>query len=253
MIEIFKKLLLGSFPDNVVKEFIDGTLNEDQIKVLTESKIPNNLIQWVEFKDLGPAFSMVGYQRLTNLEQLVLDVVDKNIEGSIIETGVWKGGACMFIKYMLKKLNSNKRLYVADSFEGLPEPNTIKYPKDLDDIHHTYDFLKITEDDVKNNFHMFNLLDENVIFLKGWFSDTLPKVNDVFSIIRLDGDMYESTMDALVNLYGKLSLNGYVIIDDFSFFACASAVIDFRTKHNITDEIINIDQSSVYWKKTQNI
>jgi len=249
MVEIFKKILLGSLPDNVVKNFINNSLNDEQIKMLTEQEIPSHLMQWVEFQHLNTSFSMVGYQRLTNLENLILDVIDKKVEGSIIETGVWKGGACMFIKYMLKRLNSNKKLYVADSFEGLPKPNETKYPRDLNDIHHTYDFLKISEEEVKNNFSMFNLLDENVIFLKGWFSETLPKVEDKFSIIRLDGDMYESTMDALTNLYDKLSINGYVIIDDFSFHACSSAVNDFRSKHNITNEIIKIDTSSIYWKK----
>jgi O-methyltransferase len=251
MVEIFKRILLGIIPNDTVQEFINDKLNDEEIKVLCNIPIPNNLTEWVEFKDLSPALSMIGYKRLTNLEHLVMDVINNKIDGSFIETGVWKGGACMFVKYMFNKHNTNKKVYVADSFKGLPTPNADKYPKDLNDIHHTYDFLRISEEDVKSNFSKFNLLDNNVIFLKGWFSETLPNVDDKFSIIRLDGDMYESTMDALVNLYDKLLINGYVIIDDFSFPACSEAVNDFRKEKNITEEMIEIDSSSIYWKKTK--
>jgi O-methyltransferase len=252
MTEILKKILLGAVSNDNVRKFINNELNEEEIKNLSDAEIPNDLAEWVEFKDLGPALSMIGYKRLTNLEHLVTDIVNNKVEGSFIETGVWKGGACMFVKYLFNKYNVNKKVYVADSFQGLPIPNPDKYPKDLNDIHHTYDFLKISQKDVKNNFSKFNLLDDNVIFLKGWFSETLPKVDDKFAIIRLDGDMYESTMDALTNLYDKLSINGYVIIDDFSFIACSDAVNDFRRDNGIVDEMIKIDSSSIYWKKTKN-
>lgn len=251
MIEIFKRILLGIISNDSAKKFINNELSEDEIKILYRIPVPDTLTEWVEFKDLTPALSMLGYKRLTNLEHLVIDVINSKTDGAFIETGVWKGGACMLVKYLFNEFNIDKKVYVADSFNGLPMPNPEKYPKDLNDIHHTYDFLKISEEDVKNNFSSFNLLDDNVIFLKGWFSETLSKVNDRFSIIRLDGDMYESTMDALVNLYDKLSINGYVIIDDFSFTACAEAVNDFRKENNITDEMVRIDLSSVYWKKTK--
>jgi hypothetical protein len=251
MIEILKRILLGIIPNDTVEKFIKNELTDKEIEELCNIPIPENLTEWVEFENLAPALSMIGYKRLTNLEHLVTDVLDNKIDGSFIETGVWKGGACMFVKYIFNKYNCDKKVYVADSFMGLPTPNEEKYPKDSNDIHHTYDFLKISEEDVKKNFADFNLLDDNVVFLKGWFSETLPNVNDKFSIIRLDGDMYESTMDALVNLYDKLSINGYVIIDDFSFHACSSAVNDYRKENNIDEEIIKIDPSSVYWKKTK--
>jgi hypothetical protein len=71
------------------------------------------------------------------------------------------------------------------------------------------------------------------------------------AILRLDGDMYESTMDTLVNLYPKLSVGGYLLVDDYgSVEACRRAVNDYRTKHNIKDEIHQTDQAEVYWKKS---
>ena len=104
---------------------------------------------------------------------------------------------------------------------------------------------------VQENFKRFDLLDDKVKFLKGWFKDTLPSAPiDHLAIIRLDGDMYESTMDGLVNLYHKLSSGGFIIIDDYGTIpACKKAVHDFRDKNGITEEIINIDDSGYYWQK----
>jgi len=104
---------------------------------------------------------------------------------------------------------------------------------------------------VKNNFSKYGLLDDNVKFLKGWFKDTLPvaPINKL-ALLRLDGDMYESTMDGLVNLYPKLSKGGYIIVDDWGAVeGCKLAVLDYRKKHGITEEIITIDWTGVYWKK----
>src|SRR5439155_10993441 len=106
-------------------------------------------------------------------------------------------------------------------------------------------------DEVKANFQRYNLLDEQVRFLKGWFRDTLPAAPiQTIAVMRLDGDLYESTTDALVNLYPKLSPGGYCIIDDFGLIdACRNAVEDFRSSRRITDEIHWVDPSGVYWRK----
>lgn len=59
-------------------------------------------------------------------------------------------------------------------------------------------------------------------------------------------------MDALVSLYPKLSIGGYIIIDDFGAIpACAKAVYDYREAHQISDTIHQIDWTGVYWKKTE--
>jgi O-methyltransferase/demethyldecarbamoylnovobiocin O-methyltransferase/8-demethyl-8-(2,3-dimethoxy-alpha-L-rhamnosyl)tetracenomycin-C 4'-O-methyltransferase len=71
--------------------------------------------------------------------------------------------------------------------------------------------------------------------------------------MRLDGDMYESTMDALTCLYPKLSLCGYIIIDDYFAPACRKAVEDYRNNNGITDKIHSIDWSGAFWKKTTTV
>jgi len=108
-------------------------------------------------------------------------------------------------------------------------------------------------DEVREAFVRYGLLDENVKFLKGFFSDTIPGAGiEKLSVVRLDGDTYESTMTALEPLYPKLSVGGYVIVDDYNSFSdCQTAIDEYRTKHNITSPLIPIDNLSVYWQKTE--
>ena len=198
------------------------------------------------------AVSMIGLKRMDNIQYCVSEVVKNNVEGDLIETGVWRGGACIFMKAMLKVLNAEDRtVWVADSFEGLPEANTEKYAWDKGDKHHVFKELAVSKEQVMHNFEKYELLDDKVKFLKGWFKDTLPTAPITkLAVLRLDGDMYESTMDGLVNLYPKVSVGGYIIVDDYSVVkGCKAAIDDYIKANNITADIITIDQSSVYWKK----
>ncbi|MBS1759164.1 MAG: TylF/MycF family methyltransferase [Bacteroidetes bacterium] len=202
---------------------------------------------WPQYAD-----SMIGYKRLTNIQDCVTDVLHNNIEGDLIETGVWRGGAVIFMRAILKAYNCTDRIvWAADSYEGLPQPNAHKYFADKDDQHHTFNELKISLETVKENFRKYDLLDEQVRFLKGWFKDTLPVAPiKKLAVLRLDGDMYESTMDALTNLYPKVSKGGYIIIDDWGAVeGCKLAVLDYRKQNNITAEIVPIDLDGIYWKK----
>jgi O-methyltransferase len=198
------------------------------------------------------AETMVGVERLNNIEKLLTDIIEHSIEGDCIETGVWRGGATIFMAAIIKAYEqTNRNVWVADSFEGLPKPNAEKYPHDKGDVHHTKTRLAISKEDVEQNFRNYNLLGDNIKFLKGWFKDTLPNAPiEKLALVRLDGDMYESTMDGLVNLYPKLQSGGYIIIDDWGAVpACKKAVLDYREQYGITEDIILIDWGGVYWKK----
>lgn len=195
------------------------------------------------------AHTMIGLKRLDNLQFCVEDVLAHNIPGDLIETGVWKGGATIFMRAILKAYAVKDRwVWAADSFEGLPLPNAKKFPADVGDRHHTFKELAISLEEVKANFERYGLLDDQVRFLKGWFRDTLPTAPiKQLAVIRLDGDMYESTMDALVNLYPKLSVGGYLIVDDYGAVpGCRRATDDYRKKYGIRDEIITIDWGGVF-------
>jgi O-methyltransferase len=199
------------------------------------------------------AHTMIGLKRLDNVQWCVEDILAHDIPGDLIEAGVWRGGAAIFMRAILKAYRiHNRSVWVADSFEGLPPPNAEKYPHDTGDMHHTVKFLAVSLEQVKANFERYRLLDDQVQFLKGWFRDTLPNAPiERLAVIRLDGDMYESTMDSLVHLYPKLSIGGYVIIDDYGNLpGCRQAVDDYRTSHGIHDEIIPIDWAGVYWQRS---
>ncbi|WP_216663621.1 MULTISPECIES: TylF/MycF/NovP-related O-methyltransferase [unclassified Lentimicrobium] len=198
------------------------------------------------------AETMIGLKRLENIEYCFEKIIEDDIPGDFIETGVWRGGATIFMRALLKEADiKNRKVWVADSFAGLPKPSG-KYKEDINDIHHGFKELIVSKEQVKKNFENYRLLDKQVGFIEGWFSESLvfAPINKL-SILRLDGDMYESTMDALVNLYPKLSIGGFVIIDDWGAVkACKKAVLDYRSKMNITDPVVKIDWTGVYWRKS---
>jgi O-methyltransferase len=145
---------------------------------------------------------------------------------------------------------TDRTVYAADSFCGLPPPNPQRYPADASDPHHTADVLAVSREDVEQNFRLYDLLDGQVCLLEGWFRDTLPRVrHHTWAVVRVDGDMYESTMDALENLYPGLSVGGYLIVDDFAHGPCRMAVEEFRTARNIDEPIEEIDWTGVFWRR----
>lgn len=201
------------------------------------------------------AHTMVGLKRLNNIQELAEKVIANDIPGDFIETGVWRGGACIFANAIMKSYDEDRRVWVCDSFQGLPQPKDDSYPVDRGDTHWTAPYLSVSIEQVQANFESYNLLDGNLIFVQGWFSDTLPLIpeDSQFSILRLDGDMYESTIVALENLYPKLSVGGYLIVDDYGLPNCRQALTDYREFHGITDEYVKIDNCSVYWNKTKEV
>jgi len=196
---------------------------------------------------------MIGTKRLDNVQRCVEDVLRDGVPGDLLEAGVWRGGVPILMRAVLKAHGVRDRVvWVADSFEGLPVPNPRDYPADRGYDLTMFKSLAVSLDEVRANFERFRLLDAQVKFLKGWFKDTLPVAPiSRLAVMRLDADLYESTMDALVNLYPKLSPGGYAIIDDYGNAPpCRQAVDDFRRRHGITDEIVTIDWSGVFWQKT---
>ena len=225
-LELLKKSLLDVIYEPLTEGLIDGIIHPPR------------------------AHTMIGLKRLNNIQECFQNIVKDNIEGHLIETGVWRGGATIFMAGLVKSYCENRKVFVADSFNGLPKPDIEKYPDDLGDKHWTYDDLNISFDEVYNNFKSYDLLIDNVVFVEGWFNETLPLIKDEkFSMIRLDGDMYGSTWDALDNLYPSLSTGGYLIVDDWLLPGANKAVMDYRDKNNITDEIEFIHDYSVFWRK----
>jgi len=198
------------------------------------------------------AHTMVGVRRLEDLRELAQAVIDENIPGDFIETGVWRGGCCILLRGILAANGStDRKVYAADSFAGLPPPDPLAYPADAGFDLSQYKQLAVPLDKVKENFASYGLLDEQVVFVEGLFRDTLPQL-DVgrLALMRLDGDLYESTHLALTALYPKLSPGGFVIIDDFVLVpACQKAVMDYRASMGIEAPIHDIDNHGIWWSK----
>jgi O-methyltransferase len=195
---------------------------------------------------------MVGHLRLANVRSCIERVIEDGVPGDLLEAGVWRGGVGIYMCAVLAARGDTERLvWLADSFRGLPKPDVDRYPADEGDRHWTMDELAIPVEQVKANFERFGLLDERVRFLEGWFSDTLPTAPvERLAVLRLDGDMYESTMDTLVPLEPKVSSGGFVIVDDYGAVpACKQAVDDYRAEHGITAPIERIDWTGAYWRK----
>jgi hypothetical protein len=199
------------------------------------------------------AETMIGLLRLDCIQECVETVLRDKVPGDLLEAGVWRGGATIFMKAILAAHGvGDRRVWVADSFRGLPEPDEVNFPQDVPEDLSSFDELAVSQDQVKANFARYDLLDDQVRFLEGWFKDTLPGAPvDTLAVLRLDGDYYESTIQILEAMYHKVSPGGFVIVDDYGCIeACRQAVTDFRTANGIADPIVEVDWTGVYWRRT---
>ena len=238
----------------LLQKCLAGTIyNDPPLDVLGQNEYDATLREY-GWDWPSKAHTMIGEKRLANVRVLAEAVITNGVEGDFIETGVWRGGACIMMRAVLDIYDVKDRcVWLADSFEGLPVPDEEKYPADTGDIFHTYSDLSVSLEQVKDNFNKYGLLDDQVKFLKGWFRDTLSVAPiEKLALLRLDGDMYESTMDALLALYNKVSVGGYVIVDDYHVVkACKEAVHDFLSKNSLKPDIQEIDGVGVYWEVTR--
>lgn len=197
--------------------------------------------------------TLIGPVGIENIRFCVEDVLDNEVPGDFIEAGVWRGGAAIFMRAMLAAHDDPTRVvWAADSFTGLPSPDESPYEEDQRAGSWAEEkWFAVPLDVVKENFARYGLLDERVRFLVGWFHQTLPTAPiEKLSIIRLDGDMYGSTMDGLLHLYPKLSVGGYVIVDDYWLPDCRAAVDTYRAENGITDDLVRVDRAIVYWQRS---
>lgn len=213
---------------------------------------------WTEGHGLpATAETMVGAVRLDNVHELIRRVLDEGVPGDLVETGVWRGGVVAFMRAALEAYGDTaRRVWACDSFDGLPVHAGRRFEQDrpvaLERDGERFDRrLAIPLEEVQANLARYGLLDDRVRFVVGWFNETLHKVPiEQIAVLRLDGDLYESTWDALVALEPKVSPGGYVIIDDYSAFeVCRQAVDDYRRRDGITARIHEIDWTGVWWQK----
>ena len=173
----------------------------------------------------------------------------KTIKGSVVECGVWRGG---MIAGIAKRLGSERRYYLFDSFEGLPEPEVIDgegalaWARDTEGAWY-YDNCKAEIEFAQSAMKSSKV--DSYVCIKGWFDVTVPSYNfdDKISLLRLDGDWYESTMTCLKALYPQVSQNGYIIIDDYyAWDGCSRAVHDYLSSIKSKSRVHQTKNNTAY-------
>jgi hypothetical protein len=194
--------------------------------------------------------TMVGLVRLDDLQRCIESVIADDVPGDVIEAGAWRGGASILMRATLDTLGASDRtVWVADSFQGLPKPDE-SFPEDRELDLSWLNYLAVSREEVRQSFERLGLGD-GVRFVEGFFEDTLPTLTDQsWSLLRLDGDNYESTWVALESLYPGLSAGGYVVVDDYLLISeCRRAVDEYREAHGIAEPIEKIDQIGIRWRR----
>lgn len=199
------------------------------------------------------AHTMIGLFRLSNIERCAERIIAENIPGDFLEAGVCKGGAAIFMRGLqVAHGASERKTFVVDSFEGVPPSDLARdsdYGLDLEEAR--LPWLACSEQNVRDHFSRYDLLDSNVEFVKGWLSDSLPGAPiGPLALLRIDVDLYSSTLDCLDLLYDKVVEGGFVIVDDYGFLQCCrDAVDEFRARRGVSEPIRWIDGSGIYWRK----
>lgn len=212
--------------------------------------------------------TMVHGWGLSKIYELCREIERRGILGAYAECGVWKGGCGGVMGYWAAKSASRRKVWLFDSFEGLPEPT----PEDSilpgeagagrreDRLRPIGTFVAAVEDVHELLFATLGLDPAGIVIEKGWFQDTLPEARSRIgpvALLRLDSDLYASTKCCLENLYDNVVPGGYVIIDDYlGWPGCRQAVDEYFASRGIEVTFRRVDPldrnwafSAVYFQK----
>jgi hypothetical protein len=234
----------------------NGIPQSKEIQIVLNSATPQMVCTTID-GNRSQGHTLLEASSLDNVESCARQLIGRKIPGDFMECGVFRGGTAIYMRGILEALGEKqRRVWLADSFEGLPEPDPLVSP--LDAIFHEYIKLigcfKVSQDAVRDNFMLYGLLDQQVVFLPGWFRDTLPTAPiEQLALLRIDADYYESTVDVLETLYPKVSLGGMIIIDDYGMLPLGArrAVNEYRAAHDIKSPLLAVNGRVVYWEKTE--
>lgn len=222
-----------------------------------------------EFISLIRDYTMVTYDGLISLCDIVRNCEQKGITGDFAEAGVWKGGATALMSLVSSKFGNKPRMIHAfDSFIGLPEPIG---EKDFDVRYlNMEETFKISKEESKGNLRPINALcaeketfrkllvdkighpTDKLMIYEGWFQDTIPKAIDKIeelAILRLDGDLYDSYRISLEYLYPKVKTGGFVIIDDWCIGGCRKAIQEYFAARGGVPFMSTVDITGRYFIK----
>ena len=191
--------------------------------------------------------SIISKIQIEKLVEKLIEIIDNNIEGDVVEFGCYVGESSKYLMKTLIETNSNKKLFVYDSFEGLPELSY--WEKDTGWRPGT---LNTTEDILISNFKRNNLPIPYIH--KDWFIN-IPeyKIPEKISFAFLDGDFYNSIYDSLSKIYDKVSDGGYILFHDYKrndLPGVEAAIRDFFKERNINYDVQEITEQLGFFIKT---
>lgn len=196
--------------------------------------------------------TMIGRARLDHLQWCCETVLREAIDGDFFEAGVWRGGACALMAGVLAAHGDRaRRVWIADSFRGVPPPS-LPQDRELDLSERVLPVLSVPEDEVRALLERYDVLDDaRICFVSGWFSDSLRACEvERIAVLRIDADLYESTLDVLTHLYPRVVDGGIVIVDDYGILRpCQLAVDEFRAANGINESMQFIDGHGVFWRR----
>ena len=199
-------------------------------------------------------YTQTTIERLYALYQSCIYVIENNIQGDLVECGVWRGGSSMMIALtFLSKGVTDRKIYMYDTYEGMSEPSqedvaitgehAAKILEREDKQAEDSIWCYASFDEVLSNIKSTGYPLENIKMIKGKVEDTLVTHQpEKIALLRLDTDWYESTKIELEILFPMLSQNGPLIIDDFGHWEGAKkAVIEFFKKQQFKPLLQRID------------
>lgn len=206
-------------------------------------------------------FTMTSPERMFSLHKAVEYIIGHKIEGDFVECGVWKGGSAMMMAHSLLLSNTQRDIYLYDTFEGMSEPNekdkdlhgnsADKLLKESNKYSDRSIWCYSTLEQVQQNIYSTNYRKDKIHFVKGKVEETIPNtVPQKIALLRLDTDWFDSTYHELIHLYPLLSNKGILIIDDYGHWEGARKAVDqyFKEK-NIFPLMHRIDYLEEFCKK----
>lgn len=187
-------------------------------------------------KPIHPVYSSVEVLEFT--AEMTRLVIANKVEGCLIECGVAAGSQLAMMQKTQMELGEQRQVIGFDSFEGIPyatehdatQPAIGEIDRTKLGLLQTTGVSAHSLESVIQNFESWGVSLDNVTFVKGWFEDTVKvrsKYIDSIALLRLDGDLYRSTLECMQHLFPKLSKGGVLIIDDYELSGCAKAIHKF--------------------------
>lgn len=183
----------------------------------------NQYVEYEKLKELYTARNTVNQLKdYTRLQSMMLNlnrIMENGVRGEYAELGVYLGNNCAVLHEYCKK--HNRKLYMFDTFEGFDDRDLTGIDKDQ-----MMQFVDTSLEGVK----AFVGVDEYTRYIKGYFPDSLTDecMEQEFSFVSIDCDLYQPIKAGLEFFYPRLSKGGMIFVHDYSgcFFEGARKAVD---------------------------